>query len=147
MEFLIAAAVVFAAIGVFVIVLYNRLVSHRNYVRDAWAGIDVQLKKRHDLVPLLVKIVSTYSDHEKELLTEVTQLRAPGSVADSVDGVRQTESAENSFGTRFSQLLMLAEAYPDIKADQNFRQLQQQLFDIESDIESAPLLQWFGARS
>ena len=133
MELVIGLTVLFAMLVVFVIALYNRLISGRNYVHDAWSGIDVQLMKRHNLIPLLVDIVKAYSGHENELLTKVTQLRAPGSRSNS----QKTELAENSFGSEFSGLLMLAEAYPDIKVDQNFRQLQSQLYTIEADIESA----------
>ena len=93
----------------------------------------MQLKKRHDLIPLLVKIVQSYSEHEKDLLTHVTSLRSP----DSSPDLQKTELAENSFGEEFSKLIMLAEEYPDINADENFRQLQSQLFDVEADIESA----------
>ena len=123
----------FVALLLAVVYFYNRLVKFRNYVRDAWAGIEVQLTKRHDLVPLLVQTVKTYSAHETNLLESITSLRAPSVETDTV----KTQAAEQSFGDAFASLMVLAESYPDLKADQNFRQLQQQLIDIENDIESA----------
>ena len=130
MEILALTLLVVAGV---VIVLYNRLVKFRNYVRDAWAGIGVQLTKRHDLVPLLVKTVQAYASHESSLLQSVTELRSPQLDQD----LSKTQNQEESFGDAFSKLLVLAESYPELKADQNFQQLQQQLVDVENDIESA----------
>ncbi len=125
--------IIIIAITTGVIYFYNRLVKNRNFVRDAWAGIAVQLTKRHDLIPLLVKTVKAYSDYESNLLESVTELRAPKVSHD----IKQTEGSEQNFGEQFSQLFLLAEAYPDIKADESFQRLQTELVAVESDIESA----------
>lgn len=113
--------------------MYNRLVRARNYVLDAWSGIGVQLTKRHDLIPVLANVVKSYAKHETELLIKTTQLRAPGISVDR----QKTEQREQSFGTQLNQIVVLAEAYPEIKADQNFKQLQSNLVMVEGDIESA----------
>ena len=93
----------------------------------------MHLTKRHDLVPLLVKTVKAYASHESSLLQSVTELRAPKRQPD----LATTQSLEQGFGDALSKLLVLVEDYPDLKTAENFRQLQQQLIDIESDIESA----------
>lgn len=113
--------------------MYNRLVRARNYALDAWSGIEVQLTKRHDLIPMLANVVKSYAKHEAELLVKTTELRAPRLSPDT----QKTEQREQSFGAQFSQLVLLAEDYPEIKADQNFQRLQQNLVAVEGDIESA----------
>lgn len=116
-----------------VVYFYNRLVKSRNYVKDAWAGIEVQLTKRHDLVPILVQAVKTYAAHETNLLQSVTEIRTP-----KVNGaVSSIQTKEEKFGDKFLNLMILAEAYPELKADENFKQLHQSLVDVEGDIESA----------
>jgi len=112
---------------------YNRLVKNRNFVNDAWAGIEVQLTKRHDLVPVLVNVVKAYSLHESELYKNVVELRTPTRSPDT----NKTEQNEVSLANSLSKLLVLIEDYPELKADQNFRQLYEQLVAIEGDIESA----------
>lgn len=112
---------------------YNRLIKNRNYVKDAWAGIAVQLTKRHDLLPLLVQTVKTYAAHESKLLHSVTELRTP-----KVEpNVQKTQSLENEFGQALINVLLLSESYPELRAAKNFQQLQQQLVAVEGDIESA----------
>ena len=118
---------------VFIIWAYNRLVRARNFVLDAWSGIEVQLTKRHDLIPMLTTVVKSYAKHEQELLTSTTELRAPNISAD----ILKTSRREESFGTQLNNIFLLAESYPDIKADENFRQLQDNLVAVEGDIESA----------
>ena len=130
MEILLGLLVI---VAIAVIIFYNRLVKSRNYVKDAWAGIEVQLTKRHDLVPLLVKAVKGYAAHEASLLESVTALRTPNKQATPA----KTQSAEQSFGDAFSKLIAVVESYPDLKADQNFQQLQNELIQVEGDIESA----------
>ena len=119
--------IIIIAVAGGVIYFYNSLVKNRNFVKDAWAGIAVQSTKRHDLIPLLVKTVKAYSDYESNLLESVTQLRAPQVSHD----IKQTEGSEQSFGEQFSKLLMLAEDYPDIKADESFQRLQTELVAVE----------------
>ena len=115
-------------------VTFNRLVRLRNLVREAWSGIDVQLKRRADLVPNLVEAVKGYAAHERGLFEEVAARRA-GSVAAS--GVAVQAAAERAFAASVGKLMALAENYPQLKADQNFRELQSQLADIEDQLQMA----------
>ena len=117
----------------FITWMYNRLVRARNVVLDAWSGIGVQLTKRHDLIPMLANVVKSYAKHETDLLTQTTELRAPRISDDTL----KTEQREQSFGKQLNRIVVLAEDYPDIKADQNFQQLQSNLVAVEGDIESA----------
>lgn len=114
--------------------IYNRLVKLRTMVEEAWSGINVQLKKRHDLIPNLVETVKGYATHEKETFERVTQARASAMQA---SGVKSQEAAENSLNAALIRLLAVAEQYPELKANQNFLQLQDQLSMIESDIEKS----------
>lgn len=116
------------------IVLYNKLVRLRNTVRSSWSDIDVQLRKRHDLVPSLVDTVKSYAEHERKLFAEVTERRAKA--MQSV-GPGQAAPSENMFGISIGKLFMVAEAYPDLKANQNFLELQNQFTDLENNIEAA----------
>lgn len=130
MEIAIGIAVVLACI---VIWIYNRLVRARNYVLDAWSGVQVQLTKRHDLIPMLTSVVKAYANHETDLLTRTTELRAPRISTNT----QKTEQREHSFGSKLNKVVVLAEDNPDIKADQNFQRLQDNLVSVEGDIESA----------
>ncbi len=127
----LAAAVLIPIYG---ILLYNRLVTSRNMVEEGWSGIDVQLKRRADLIPNLVETVKGYASHEKGVLEEVTRARA---AATSARGVGETGQAENMLTGALRQLFAVAEAYPELKADDNFRELQTQLAEIEDDIQKA----------
>lgn len=124
-----AAAIVFWAVGI-----YNRLVRLRNTVKEGWSGIDVQLKRRADLIPNLIETVKGYMDHERDLLTRVTELRArsaaAGSVADKI-------KAEGELSRSLANLFAVAEGYPELRANQNFLQLQTQLGEIEEHIQLA----------
>ncbi len=100
--------------------IYNGLVKRKNYVEDAWSGIEVQLKKRHNLVPNLVKTIKGYTKHESGLLESVTKLRAPTLTS----SVSEMGGAEQAFGQALQGLMVQVEAYPDIKADGNFINLQ-----------------------
>lgn len=113
---------------------YNGLVRLRNQVRTAWADIDVQLKRRHDLVPQLVAAVEGYAGHERGVLTAVTELRAQAVALTSPARLGEVESAlEQSL----VQLFALKEAYPDLKANQNFLQLQRDLVQVEDNLQYA----------
>jgi len=116
------------------IILYNSLVRSRNMVEEGWSGIDVQLKRRADLIPNLVETVKGYAAHEKGVLEGVTLARA---AATSAKGVGEMEKAENMLTSALRQLFAVAEAYPDLKADDNFRQLQEQLAEIEDDLQKS----------
>ena len=130
-------------IGVIVLIvfwlisLYNSLVRLRNRRQNAFADIDVQLRQRHDLVPQLVETVKGYATHEKELLTRITEARTAAMSATSIDG---KIVAEQQLSSALSGLRVQVEAYPDLKANQNFLQLQEELSDIEYNnaVESFP---------
>jgi len=125
---------VLVAIVLIAIMLFNRLVRQRNVVREGWSGIDVQLRRRTDLVPNLVEAVKGYAAHERTVFEEVTQRRA-GSIAAS-DVVGQA-AAEKALNGSLGRLMAVAEAYPQLKADKNFLELQQQLTEIEDQIQMA----------
>jgi len=116
------------------IVIYNRLVRLRYTVDASWSDIDVQLKKRYDLVPNLVETVKGYASHEKSVFEKVTEARSRAMQATSPEDKAQ---AENMLGRTLKSLFAIAEAYPDLKANTNFLQLQTQLKDLEDNIEYA----------
>jgi LemA protein len=126
-----AAAVCRFAWGVW---LYNRLVRDGNLVREAWSGIDVQLKRRHDLIGNLVECVSAYSAHERKTLEEVTRLRAES--ADAPD-VKSRQGSENALSLALGRLIAVAERYPNLKADRSFRDLERQLIALEDELQMA----------
>lgn len=120
-------------IGLFFIITYNGLVRLRNQVKNAWAQIDVQLKRRHDLIPNLVETVKGYASHERETLDAVTTARnlAQGAVG---KGVGAQSKAEGALSGALSRLLAVVENYPDLKANQNFLALQEELTSTENKI-------------
>jgi LemA protein len=128
--------VVVAAIAAYVVYLYNRLVSSRQMSEEAWSGIDVQLKRRSDLIPNLVDTVKGYASHEKSVLEEVTELRNQARAAPPGD-VQGRGKIEGALSMALGRLLAVAEAYPDLKANQNFLELQRQLSELESEIQMA----------
>ena len=111
--------------------IYNSLIKLRNNRENAFANIDVQLKQRHDLIPQLVATVKGYAQHEKELLTRVTEARA---AAMQATGINDKIQAENQLSSALAGLKVSLEAYPDLKANQNFLQLQGEISDIENKI-------------
>ncbi len=113
--------------------IYNTLVKRRNYAEDAWSGIEVQLKKRHNLLPNLVKTVKGYAEHESSLLKDVTELRAP----QAANTPEATRALEQAFSKQLGGIMVQVEAYPDLKADGTFLRLQEQLATVEVDIERA----------
>ena len=121
-------------IVLWVISLYNRLVRLRNRRQNAFADIDVQLRQRHDLVPQLVETVKGYATHERELLLKVTEARTAAMAATSID---DKIKAEQQLTTALQGLKVQVEAYPDLKANQNFLQLQEELSDIENKLAAA----------
>jgi LemA protein len=118
----------------FGITVYNRLVRLRNNREQSFADIDVQLKQRHDLIPQLVETVRGYMKHEKDLLTEITAARAGAMNAKSID---EKISAENRLTGALGGLNIAFEAYPDLKANQNFLNLQGEISDIENKLAAA----------
>jgi len=123
--------IIIVLIALWLISMYNRLVQLRNNRENAFANIDVQLKQRHDLIPQLVATVKGYAQHEKELLTRVTEARA---AAMSATGINDKIQAENKLSGALAGLKVSLEAYPDLKANQNFLQLQQEIADIENKL-------------
>jgi len=117
-----------------IIGIYNRMVRLRNKRQNAFADIDVQLKQRHDLVPQLVEVVKGYASHERELLTRITEARTAAMGATSID---EKIAAEGKLSSALQGLKVQVEAYPDLKANQNFLQLQEELSDIENKLAAA----------
>lgn len=128
---LIVILVVIVLIVFWVIGIYNRIVSLRNRRQNAFADIDVQLRQRHDLVPQLVESVKGYATHERELLTKITEARSAAMNASTIDEKIKTETQLSS---ALQGLKVAVEAYPDLKANQNFLQLQNELSDIENKL-------------
>ena len=125
---------VIVLIVLWVISLYNSLVRFRKRRQTAFADIDVQLRQRHDLVPQLVDTVKGYATHERELLTKITEARTAAMSATTIDG---KIVAEQQLSTALAGLKVQVEAYPDLKANQNFLQLQEELSDIENKLAAA----------
>ena len=126
---IIVAVVVLLAL--WAVGIYNSLVKLRNNRENAFANIDVQLKQRHDFIPQLVATVKGYAQHEKELLTRVTEARA---AAMNATGINDKIQAENQLSSALAGLRVSLEAYPDLKANQNFLQLQSEISDIENKL-------------
>src|SRR5688572_5907733 len=126
--------VIIVLIILWAIGLYNGLVKLRNRRQNAFADIDVQLRQRHDLVPQLVETVKGYASHEKELLLRVTEARTAAMAAGSID---DKIKAEQQLTAALQGLKVQVEAYPDLKANQNFLQLQEELSDIENKLAAA----------
>ena len=113
---------------------YNRLVRARNMVREAWSGIDVQLKRRHELIPNLIEVVKGYSRYERSLLEDVARARSEAMAGEGVAGKTATET---SLSEGLRRMLAVAEAYPDLKANRQFLELQKNLADVEDQIQYA----------
>jgi LemA protein len=128
---IIVLGVVVLAAGAWLVATYNRLVQRRNRIDNAWAQIDVQLKRRRDLVPNLVETVKGYAAHESATFEAVTRARAAAASASTPE---QAAAAEGQLGQALSRLFAVAEAYPELKADAGFRDLQAQLAETENRI-------------
>ena len=114
--------------------LYNKLVANKNLVAEGWSGIDVQLKRRNDLIPNLLESVKGYMGHERGVLEKVTELRNQSQAA---QGVADKARVEGAMGAALANLFAVAENYPDLKASQNFMELQKSLADIEDQVQLA----------
>jgi LemA protein len=130
--FLIALLVIAGLLVIWFIAMYNRIVALRNNVDASWKQVDVQLQKRYDLIPNLVETVKGYAAHEKETLERVIQAR--NAAMSAGDNVAQHAEAENMLTGALKSIFALSEAYPDLKANQNFLMLQQELSSIENKI-------------
>ena len=127
---IIVAAVLIGAL----IAVYNGLIRSRVRVDEAWSDINVQLKRRYDLIPNLVNTVKGYADHESKVFTDVTEART---AAMSATGIAQKAETENQLAGTLKSLFAVSEAYPDLKANEGFQQLQGELVDTEDKIQAA----------
>ena len=125
----IAAIVVVLALAV--VAMYNRLVRLRNRTENSWSQVDVQLKRRYDLIPNLVESVKGYAAHEQTTFEDVTKART---AAQQAQGIEEQAKAENMLTAAIGRLFAVAEAYPQLRATENFQQLQAQLADVEQNI-------------
>jgi LemA protein len=128
---LIVLLAIVLLVAILLVVFYNRLVRLRNAVDNAWAQVEVQLKRRWDLIPNLVETVKGYAAHERETFEAVTQARARAQQAGTP---AETAQAEGILGAALGRLLAVAEAYPELQADENFRQLQTELAETENRV-------------
>lgn len=126
--------IIIAVILSWIIIIYNLFVRDRNLIKEAWSGIDVQLKRRHNLIPNLVAAVKGYSQHEKSLLEDITQKR---SEAVKSDNLIDKAPAESDLSGMLKNLFVVVESYPDLKANENFLNLQKQLVEIEDQLQYA----------
>jgi len=123
--------IILIILGLLFVIIYNDLIKQRNRVENAWAQIDVQLKRRYDLIPNLVETVKGYAKHEKTLLEDITKARAAVMSANSIS---ETAEASNYLSSTLKSLFAVAENYPELKANQNFMQLQKDLMETENKI-------------
>jgi len=128
--------IILAAVVIAAAVIFNRLVRARQMAREAWSGIDVQLKRRAELVPNLVETVKGYAAHERGVLEEVTRLRGQASALPR-DDIAGRAQAESGLSQALGRLIALAESYPDLKANGNFLELQRQLSTLENELQMA----------
>ena len=131
---LIVLIVVVVLLAIYAVVTYNGLIRLRNQTEEAFSDIDVQLKRRHDLIPNLVETVKGYAAHERQVFENVTAAR---SAATAAQGPEAQAQAENQLTGALRQLFAVAEAYPDLKANQNFLELQNELTDTEDKIQAS----------
>jgi LemA protein len=129
--------IIILALVLWVIFLFNGLIRMRNRVKEAWADIDVQLKRRYDLIPNLIESVKGYMKHEKSLLENVTKLRSQAVDAEKSGDIAAMAKAESALGGMLGQLQIAVEAYPDLKANQNVAQFMDELSDTENKIQAA----------
>jgi len=125
---------IIVAVVFYVITLYNRLVKHKNLVEEGWSGIETQLKRRANLIPNLVETVKGYASHEKDTLEDVVRLR---NQTVAITDVAERGEVEGQLTAALGRLFALAEAYPDLKANENFQELQAALSETEDQIQLA----------
>ena len=130
LEFLTVGAIVII-LGIILVTIYNNLIKQRNRVENAWAQIDVQLKRRNDLIPNLVETVKGYARHEESLFENVTKART---AVMSASGINETAGASNQLSSALKSLFAVAEGYPQLQANQNFAELQKELSETEDKI-------------
>lgn len=126
--------IIMAVVAAVIVWMYNSLIRVKNQVDEAWSDIDVQLKRRHDLIPNLIATVKGYAAHEKNLFEKVTEARTRAMTAGTAD---EKGKAENMLSGTLKSLFAVAENYPDLKANQNFLELQRELTDTEDKIQAS----------
>ncbi|HRH23429.1 MAG TPA: LemA family protein [Candidatus Magasanikbacteria bacterium] len=134
---LVLVLIIVGVIILWVIFLYNSLIRLRNRTREAWSDIDVQLKRRHDLIPNLIESVKGYMKHEQGLLEQVTKYRTQAMAAQSSGDTKALASAESMLGSALGKIQVAVEAYPDLKANTNMAQLMDELSDTENKIQAS----------
>ncbi len=134
MKVLLTLLVIIGVVAVWLVIIYNRLVKLRNLCMEGWSGIDVQLKRRANLIPNLLETVKGYMSHEKDVFREVTEARAK---ALSAGSVAERGQGESMLTASLRSLFAIAENYPELKANENFQDLQRQLSEIEDQIQKA----------
>ena len=130
----IIPAVIIVGILIWLIGIYNKLVRNKNMVEEGWSGIEVQLKRRSNIIPNLIEAVKGYMGHEAKLLSEITQLR---SQSKNTQAVAEKGKVETALTRSLGNLIAVAESYPDLKANQNFLDLANELSQIENEIQMA----------
>ncbi len=136
MPFLVILALI-VVVALWLISIYNGLVTLKTRTDEAWSDIDVQLKRRYDLIPNLVETVKGYATHEKEVFEKVTQARSMAMQAQQAGDPQATAQAENMLSGTLKSLFAVSEAYPELKANQNFMGLQSELSDTENKIQAS----------
>ena len=131
MLWVIVIAAIVVVLALVVVAMYNRLVRLRNRTENSWSQVDVQLKRRYDLIPNLVESVKGYAAHEQTTFEDVTKART---AAQQAQGIEEQAKAENMLTAALGRLFAVAEAYPQLRATENFQQLQAQLADVEQNI-------------
>lgn len=131
------ALAIIAILIVWIIALYNGLIRLKNRVQEAWSDIDVQLKRRHDLIPNLINSVKGFMKHERELLENITKYRSQAMTAQEEGNTQALAAAESNLSSMVGKLQVAVEAYPDLKANQNVAQLMDELSDTENKIQAA----------
>ncbi len=134
---LVIVLIVLGVLILWIIGLYNSLIRLRNRTKEAWSDIDVQLKRRHDLIPNLLESVKGYMKHERELLENITRARSNAMSAQSSGNTAELAKQEGVLGNLLGGLRVAMEAYPDLKANQNMAQLMDELSDTENKIQSS----------
>jgi len=137
MTILIVLLVIIAILAMMLIGMYNSLIKLKNRVEEAWSDIDVQLKRRYDLIPNLIETVKGYAKHESETLEKVTSARTQAMSAQAGGDAKAQAEAENMLSGALKSIFALSENYPDLKANTNFLELQRELSDTENKIQSS----------
>jgi len=128
---------ILAVVMIWAVVLYNGLIRLKNRVEEAWSDIDVQLKRRYDLIPNLINTVKGYATHESETFQRVTEARTAAMQTQEVGSAKDQAQAENMLSSALKSIFAVSENYPDLKANENFLELQRELSDTENKIQAS----------